>query len=217
MDDWRDLDGDAIGAGSTDYLRALKRSNEGNAASAAASAPTMARNPAPDTVLVNRRGSPRYKCEGGVEFYIEGSDVRTWGMVSDVSRSGCYVEMHATSPVDTPVNMRLDVNGFRIHAKGIVRTSYPSLGMGIAFTGLDEANGVQLDELLLHLSGGVLPPRAPAGPQQSSGPSGLLMVTNPSSALNAIATFFRSHRAMSREEFEELILRSQNSGQQRSR
>jgi len=211
MDDWRDLDGDAIGGGSTDYLRALKRNNEGDAP-AAASAPAMARNAAPDAALANRRSSPRYKCEGGVEFYIEGSDVRTWGMVSDISRSGCYVELHATSPVDTPVNMRLDVNGFRIRVKGIVRTSYPSLGMGIAFTELDEANGVQLDELLLRLSGGVSPPNAVAGPPQSSGPPGLLMVTNPSSALNAIATFFHSHRAMSREEFEELILQSQNSG-----
>jgi len=211
MNDWRDLDGDAIPDGSTDYLRALRRNNEGDSAPSAPPAATAA-SPALDAVPVNRRNSTRYKCEGSVEFYIEGSDVRTWGMVSDVSRSGCYVELHSTSPVDTPLNMRLDVGGFRVRLKGAVRTSYPSLGMGIAFTEVDEANTVQLDGLLLHLSGGVLSTGRGPSSQQTPGSAGLLMVTNPTAALNAIAIFFHSHRAMSREEYEELIMESQNQG-----
>ena len=221
MNDWKNVDGDAIPGGSTDYLRALKRNNDAHAAPAAVSVslaaptptPAAAPTPTPAAAPADRRRATRYKCEGSVEFYLEGSDVRTWGMVSDISRSGCYVELHSTSSVDTPVNMRLDVSGFRIRVKGIVRTSYPSLGMGIGFTEVDEANGAQLDQLLFRLSGGIAPSGLGSGSPQNPVTPGLLMVTNPTSALNAIATFFHSHRAMSREEFEELILQSQNSRQ----
>ncbi len=211
MNDWRDLDGDAA-PGGADYPRALKQSTEGDGASTAASASALARDTAEGDAPKERRAAARYKCEGGAEFYVEGSEVRTWGMVSDISRSGCYVELHATSPIDTPLNMRLDIDGLRIRVKGTVRTSYPSLGMGISFTELDDANSVQLEELLLRLSGTVVPVGVRTVPAHNPGPPGLLMVTNPSAALNAIAKFFHSHRAMSREEFEELIVQSQSPG-----
>ena len=81
-----------------------------------------------------RRRNVRYKCAGSAEFYTEGIDVRTRAAVSDISRSGCYVEMQATSPVHTLVDLFITVNGIGVRVKGVVRTSYPLLGMGIAFT-----------------------------------------------------------------------------------
>ena len=86
---------------------------------------------------LERRRDVRYKCNGSAEFHTEGIDVRTRAAVSDISRSGCYVELQATSQVNTPVDMLITVNGIGVRIKGVVRTSYPLLGMGIAFTNVE--------------------------------------------------------------------------------
>ena len=56
-----------------------------------------------------------------------------WGTLTDISLHGCYVEMNATSPIDTKVDLVLKSFGIRIEVSGTVRTSYPFLGMGIGF------------------------------------------------------------------------------------
>ena len=105
---------------------------------------------------LERRRDVRYKCNGNAEFHTEGIDVRTQAAVSDISRSGCYVELQATSQVNTSVDMLITVNGIGVRVKGIVRTSYPLLGMGISFTEISKEAQVQLEELILSCSGGAL-------------------------------------------------------------
>jgi len=202
MNDWRNPYQETTPGGSVEYLRALKRSNEGQPTPTAASQPSA---------TVERRSAVRYKCQGSAEFRIEGTNVRTWGTVTDISRSGCYVELSATSPIDTAVNMQIELEGIRLCVKGKVRTSHPYVGMGIAFTEMEEADGARLGELLLRLSGGAAAPRIET--KSSPTPTALLMVTNPASALNAIVEFFQNHPTMSRDDFEELIRQSQNPGQ----
>ena len=92
------------------------------------------------------------------EFQTQGIDVRTSAVVSDISRSGCYVELQATSPVNTSVDMLITVNGAGVRVKGVVRTSYPLLGMGIGFTNISKEAQVQLEELILSCAGGASPP-----------------------------------------------------------
>jgi hypothetical protein len=205
---------DPAPSGNSEYLRALKR-NEVHTPAA----------PPPATALVaphsreserssfpareNRR-NPRYKCEGSAEFRTEGIDVRTWATVTDISRNGCYVEMQATSPPDTRVDMVIEVKGIRTRAKGTVKTSYPLLGMGIAFTEITEPDQARLDELLLWLAGGGSPSELlPKSTLRASAAPDLLMITDPAAALNAIAKFFQTSRALSREEFTELLSTSQ--------
>ena len=158
------------------------------------------------TGVGEKRDNPRYKCEGSAEFRTEGFDVRTWARVTDLSRSGCYVEMQATSPLNTAVSMVIEVKGIRVHAKGTVKTCYPLLGMGIAFTEILDADVLHLEEILHQLAGGS-PPHP--DPEPSVG-TGLLMITDVSAALNAVAKFFQSNRNLTREEFAELIGKSQN-------
>ncbi len=55
---------------------------------------------------LERRRDVRYKC---AEFHTAGIDVRTRAAVSDISRSGCYVELQATSQVNTSVDMLITV------------------------------------------------------------------------------------------------------------
>ena len=83
-----------------DYLRRLKGNHERNAAGRVGTAKFSATAAAPRAVE-RAAASPRYACSGSVEFRTEGSDVRMWGTLTDISLHGCYVEMTTTFPVDT--------------------------------------------------------------------------------------------------------------------
>lgn len=87
-----------------------------------------------------RRRNPRYKCEGSATFGVPGSTVRTWGTFTDLSVSGCYVELKATFPLGAIIDLELELNGVRTQVSGEVRISYPFLGMGGAFRDMTKEN-----------------------------------------------------------------------------
>jgi len=128
-----------------DYLRALKRSNQGLPRD-----PVL--TPSNNLRAGEQRRHVRYKCEGSVELSSLESTVRTWATVSDLSRNGCYVEMQATYPVGTTFSLVVETKGIRFQGRGVVRVSYPFLGMGIEFTEVLPAEQARLDELLLMLA-----------------------------------------------------------------
>jgi PilZ domain len=99
-----------------------------------------------------KRRTPRYKLDGSAELREEGRNLRTWATFSDISLHGCYVEATATANVGTVLQIKLEANGFRIETRGCVRVSYPSVGMGIAFTEMSEENRTHLRELLATIS-----------------------------------------------------------------
>lgn len=181
------------------YLRALKQSGP-QAASAAAPASAA-----------EKRRSPRYKCEGSAEIQEEGCDVRTWATFTDVSLHGCYVEAQATYPVGTPLQMKLSANGLKVEATGIVRVSYPYLGMGIAFSEMSQEDRAQLKELL----GTVSRPSVIMGPGIASalpscGPlDAVPLISDPRAAIQALVEFFEARHMLTREEFLTVLHKSQ--------
>lgn len=162
--------------------------------------------PSDPSQVAEKRGEPRYKCEGSAEFRTEGFEVRTWARVTDLSRSGCYIEMQATSPLNSAVNLMIEVNGLRLHVKGAVKTSYPMQGMGVAFTEIPDTDLLRLDEIIGQLASG---PSDTLEPKPSGAPD-LLMIIDASAALHAVGNFFQTHRMLTREEFKELVGTSQN-------
>ena len=204
------------------YLRALKQS----AAPVAATAAAPARDPNPEATPISpatvadsgdsfkgaeKRRSPRFKCEGSAEMCEAGHDVRTWATFSDVSLHGCYVEAQATYPAGTILHMKLEANGVRLETQGNVRVSYPYLGMGIAFVEMSDENQSRLRELLATITR----PTVIMGPGiASSLPAGgpltaLPAITNPQTALDALAEFFASRQMLMREDFLRILRQSQ--------
>ena len=194
----------------SDYLRRLKRDLEYHSGfpDSEARAPTGSAPAAGG----ERRRSPRDKCSGSAQFRIEGSDVHTWGTVTDISQNGCYVELMATFPVGANVDMQLELNGIRAHLKGEVRVSYPCLGMGIAFRDLSDENRVRLLEMLSSVSPAA-PPVTPLvsepPPASAVTPLALPIIINPAAALQALAEFFETHPKLSKEDFVRLLRKSQ--------
>ncbi|MGA2202564.1 MAG: PilZ domain-containing protein [Terriglobales bacterium] len=194
------------------YLRRLK-------ATVAEGAPA-AGNPAPNgggrapadansPEWEERRQSPRLRCSGSAEFRTEGSAVRMWGTLTDVSLHGCYVEMHTTFPIGTKVDLVLKSFGIRIQASGTVRTSYPFLGMGICFAEIEAEQQPQLKQLLDALSG----PSAVSNGVSADGSDmkDVLASADPKAFLDEIAKFFQKRHVLHRAEFHQIAKRVRRS------
>jgi PilZ domain len=73
-----------------------------------------------------------------IAFPIAFQDERTLVRVTatDVSGSGCYVEMLSPLPIGTGLNAEFWIGTKRVMTRALVRTCDPRVGMGIEFVGL---------------------------------------------------------------------------------
>jgi PilZ domain len=70
------------------------------------------------------------------------------GTFTDLSISGCYVELKATFPAGTLLDLELELNGVRAQVKGEVRVSYPFLRMGVAFRQMTPEHQMQIEAMI---------------------------------------------------------------------
>jgi hypothetical protein len=122
-----------------------------------------------------RREATRYVCTGGAEFRNVEGGFKNWGTVSDVSDNGCYVETIFPLPAKTQLDVLISIRNIDIRGRAQVRSSHPSVGMGIEFVQLSPEDRQRLDALLSALA--IVPgaaqrlsapthPHAPLGPPQ---------------------------------------------------
>jgi CheY-like chemotaxis protein len=93
----------------------------------------------------NRRGQTRYACRLGAEVYQQGSSVRNYCHLSDLSPGGCYLEMPLAFPAGTAIEITVRTQEMKLRLSGSVKASHPGYGMGVSFTlnSKDERQGVQ--------------------------------------------------------------------------
>jgi CheY-like chemotaxis protein len=93
----------------------------------------------------NRRRQARYACRLGAEVYQQGSSVRNYCHLSDLSPGGCYLEMPLAFPTGTAVEITVRTQEMKLRLSGEVRASHPGYGMSITFnlSSKDERHGVQ--------------------------------------------------------------------------
>lgn len=65
---------------------------------------------------------------------------------ADIAGSGCYIETMLPFPVEKILDVTFWLNTRQIHTSAVVRTCDGGVGMGIEFTGLDEATQRQLQQ-----------------------------------------------------------------------
>jgi len=87
-----------------------------------------------------RRCAPRLKVSVQVEIRSKGSEVPIRVSTSDLSISGCYVEMMFTLEVDRKLEMVLWLGNTKIQTSARVATCHPQFGNGIQFLGMDPAD-----------------------------------------------------------------------------
>lgn len=98
-----------------------------------------------------RRTTTRYACEGSAEIRREGSHAALWGVLCDVSLTGCYVETMSPLPAHTRVEVLLQVENTEIRGQGVVRTSHPAVGMGVALSEMTIEDRARLDRVVAEL------------------------------------------------------------------
>jgi CheY-like chemotaxis protein len=93
----------------------------------------------------NRRGQTRYACRLGAEVYQQGSSVRNYCHLSDLSPGGCYLEMPLAFSTSSAVEIIVRTHEMKLRLYGEVRASHPGYGMGVSFklNTKDERHGVQ--------------------------------------------------------------------------
>ncbi|MBZ5653957.1 MAG: PilZ domain-containing protein [Acidobacteriia bacterium] len=190
-----------------DYLRRLKTQSYDDAPSATASrvvVPAAASSPGSK----ERRRSPRFRCSGSAEFWPEGSDVRMWGTLTDVSLHGCYVEMNNTFPVGTRVSLNLESVGIKVRVVATVRVSYPFLGMGMCFLQIEPGQQLQLEKLLAALSGQSSVSNSALAAAQFADSTISLADVDSKTMLDELTQFFRSNHLLSRQEFYQIAKRA---------
>ena len=202
----------------TAHLQALKADTMSSGAPGAASGATPSSDPAPPAssdaahqpAVVEKRRSPRYKCEGSAEMTEVGGDTRSWASFKDISMHGCYVEATSTFPLGTSLVLKLAANGFQVSAKGTVKVNYPYLGMGIAFTEMSQDDRARLRSLLQSVSR----PSVIMGPGVvAASPVNLReavpLISDPAAAVQALVQVFDKRQMLLRDEFVRILRSSQ--------
>ena len=148
---------------------------------------------------VERRITPRFKCQGSAQVRQENSEVHTWGSITDISLHGCSLEMTATFPVGSLVFIQLELGGNRVEVKGEVRATYPFLGMGISFREMSSQNRLRLGDMVLVAAREV---RLVARHASDGQPEWvMLQVKDPQRVVDALGSFFMRKGSLTREEF----------------
>jgi PilZ domain len=101
--------------------------------------------PVTDTgvTAADRRGHPRFSAKVQMELRREGDDVPMRTETTDLSRSGCYLQLSLTLAVGTYVQGKLWIADSAVKFRGQVVTSHPQFGNGIMFLQF-EGNGEQI-------------------------------------------------------------------------
>jgi hypothetical protein len=123
----------------------------GQVKTATATASQLA-SPSASSSPINRRRYTRYPCTGTVQMSRPGGNPDTLKLL-DLSLGGFYAETMSPFAVGTTAALEIAAQGFTVRGEGIVRTSHPSVGNGVAFTKMDEQHWRQLTELVTSLSG----------------------------------------------------------------
>jgi c-di-GMP-binding flagellar brake protein YcgR len=95
-----------------------------------------------------RRKYPRIKAAISVEFKPEGASVASGAETTDLSLSGCYVEMSFTLAVGTKLDLTLWIEDQKVSTKAVVVSNTPQFGNGIEFVEMGEEDRARLEHFV---------------------------------------------------------------------
>jgi hypothetical protein len=97
----------------------------------------------------NKRRFTRHRVHFPIELLPErAGNVLMRTQSTDVSGRGCYVETLLPLPLGTALNITFWIDSEKITTSGIVKACDGGVGMGIEFTGLDDATQERLQRFL---------------------------------------------------------------------
>lgn len=114
--------------------------------------------------FTEKRWHTRFECTGGASVRALDSSYPVHGQVKDIAQGGVYVETTTPIPLNTEVCVQMNVEGIAIETSGVVRTSYPMVGMGISFQNVSSENQEKVDHIIHTIRSRVSAPRSVTEP-----------------------------------------------------
>ncbi len=177
--------------------------------------PAEPSDPAVETVALpvpklpgEKRWHTRFECSGAASITPRGSQIPLHGVIKDVSQGGVYVETMSPLPVNSEVLLKVNIGGMTFEATGLVRTSYPMVGMGMSFRDVAQEDLQKLAAILQRIDAKA-PEQPPAATVPKPQASALRLEGYPVHMLAAALRVFASDcdewkASHSSEEIEEL-------------
>jgi PilZ domain len=94
-----------------------------------------------------RRHFKRRACRIEASVSLEGDSSGMSATVTDISASGCFLEMLVPLPVNSLIGITLRPSGETLRLRGRVQTSFVGMGMGVAFTQISSDDCEKLIQL----------------------------------------------------------------------
>ncbi|HWY44149.1 MAG TPA: PilZ domain-containing protein [Candidatus Sulfotelmatobacter sp.] len=101
----------------------------------------------------DRRKSPRFAFIAGGELHEEKSNTLLRTRVSEISKTGCYLDMMNPLPNGTPIQLSIAAGGELFQAKAKIVYAVEHLGAGVHFEEIDSVSEPILERWLAAAGG----------------------------------------------------------------
>ncbi len=118
-----------------------------------------------------KRWHTRFECSGAASIRAENSTFPVHCQAKDIAQGGVYVETNTPLPVNTAVHAKMNVEGLAIESPGVVRTSYPMVGMGISFQKITPENQAKIGQVIQYLRNRAVTPKNLTEPAETYSPA----------------------------------------------
>jgi hypothetical protein len=110
----------------------------------------------------DRRQGQRHTFSAAAEVAEVVSGARLSTRAADLSQNGCYLDSLNPFTIGTNVRVRILWGGAELTCAAVVRDSQPGMGMGVAFTDLDDARKALIASWIERLSSPALANLSPS-------------------------------------------------------
>jgi hypothetical protein len=101
--------------------------------------------------MEDRRQHNRHAFSATAEVVDMISGARLSTRVADLNEGGCYLDMMSPLAIGSEVRVCIRSGGTELTCVAVVRDSQPGMGMGVAFTNLDEARKTLIESWIKRL------------------------------------------------------------------
>src|SRR6266567_8319459 len=101
--------------------------------------------------MEDRRQHKRHAFSATAEVMDMVSGARLPTRAADLNKGGCYLDMLNPLPIGSNVRVSIHSDGAELTCTAVVRDSQPGMGMGVAFTDLDDARTALIESWIERL------------------------------------------------------------------
>jgi hypothetical protein len=121
--------------------------------------------------MEDRRQHKRHAFSATAEIVDMVTGARLSTRMADLNRGGCYLDMLSPLPIGSNLRVRICSDGAELTCTAVVRDSQPGMGMGVAFTDLDDASKAVIESWIERVGSPALANLSVSPPSEAAKPA----------------------------------------------